>query len=155
MKGKFVWLAIAFALTLVHASWHPFPSYLQKCFAMGFSLSGVFYFSAGIFLGLYDASAVRTRPAALSIPFVMYAVWYFIPSSKWPTGWTSCSFPLFVMHMSIMPFFVAVLKRTPLGATQSEGVAVFIGATAASIGIALMLRRFFPRVNAFLFAGRS
>ena len=65
MKGKFVWLAIAFALTLVHASWHPFPSYLQKCFAMGFSLSGAFYFSAGIFLGLYDASVVRTRPAAL------------------------------------------------------------------------------------------
>ena len=91
----------------------------------------------------------------ISIPFVMYAVWYFIPSSKWPTGWTSCSFPLFVMHMSIIPFFVAVLKRTPLGATQLEGVAVFIGATAASIGIALMLRRFFPRVNAFLFAGRS
>lgn len=185
VKFKFMWLVVAFVLTLAHSSWHLFPTYLQRCFNLGFSLSGVFYFSTGIYLGLNNGVIVIRRRIAIlclifgvglllvktlceinginpfvslltiSIPFMLCAVWWLMPSVKWSSDLTSCSFPLFLLHVPIRSFFVVLLKHTPINHTQFESTMTFVGAVVTSFGIALVLRRFFPRVNVFLFAGRG
>ena len=183
-KGKFIWLACAFTLTLSHASWAPFPPYLQNCFSLGFSLSGVFYFSIGIFLGLSKSNTLsklafticaltgftllvcktmlsfnnvdlHVSLMTIAIPFLMYSVWYLTPSSKWPSAFTSSSFPIFLMHMPLIPYFSLPIKHSPLCGSQIGSLIIFLGASLSSVCIAVILRKYFPRINSFLFVGRS
>lgn len=184
-KGKLVWLACAFALTLTHASWKPFPTYLQECFLNGFSLSGVFYFSLGIYIGLSKARINSSKYLfviclsvgmtlvgmkilllvlqidphvcliTIAIPFMMYSVWYVMPTRKWPRMLTSCSFPVFLMHQPLLPYFYLPVKYSPLSGSQIGSVLIFSGALFLSICMAQILRSYFPRVNALLFWGRN
>lgn len=183
-KGKIIWLTCAFALTLSDSSWTLLPPSFHNFFYYGFSLSGAFYFSVGIFIGqskgmslskpffvfsalislaLLTAKTTLTYLSinphisltAIAIPFMIYTVWYLTPKSKWPSGLTSCSFPIFLMHMPLMPLFSLPIKYSPLAGSQVGSIIVFFGALLASMGIAVILRKHYPRINAFLFAGRS
>lgn len=57
--------------------------------------------------------------------------------------------------MPLIPFFDLPLKYSPLRDSQLRGILTYIVALASSICITLIIRRYFPRVNRFLFAGRS
>ena len=174
-KGKFVWLACAFALNLLQAS---------KCFSLGFSFWGVFYFSVGVFLGLSKANVpakpsfsvcaligvallvgktmlsfynvdIRVSLMTVAVPFLMYSVWYLTPSSKWSGAFTACAFPVYLMHLPLIAYFQFSINHSPLCDSQIGSVLVYLGASLSSVGIAIVVRKCFPRINGFLFAGRS
>ncbi len=182
-KGNLVWLAFAFALTVVHSSWPLLPPFFQAFGGHGFSLSGVFYFSTGIYIGLSKTMnlskahilicsmigvsllLVKTifssygigyhvNYLTIAIPFLLCAVWHLMPSSKWPSALTSCSFPIFLLHFLCIPIVSIPIKHSMLRGSQFGSVLIFLCATFLSICLASILRKF-PRINAFLFAGRS
>ena len=181
-----LWLLVAFSLTLFHRSTAlPVYSDLYYFFTFGFSLSGVFYFSLGMwirfvamprcnvrFLSVFSilvslsfliAKACLifqriTLPidlTTLSIPFMMYALWTLVPATKWPVWLTGSSFPIFLMHMPMIPYFALPVKYSFLKDTFTGNVLVLVCVTAIPIAITVCLQRRFPKLSRFLFAGRA
>ena len=180
------WLLVAFLLTLFHRStvW-PAYSDLHNVFDLGFSLSGVFYFSLGMwirsvamprcnarFLPVFSIlvslsfliaqafliSRRITLPAhltTLSIPFMMYALWTLVPAAKWPAWLTGSSFPIFLMHMPMVVYFGLPVKHSFLKDTVTGNVLVLVCVTVIPIAITVCLQRRFPKLSRFLFAGRT
>lgn len=184
VKGGLVWLACAFTLTLAHSSLQLLPEYMHKVFSLGFSLSGVFYFSVGIYIGLvrriefhrcyvigcsmvglllvvlkmfaaYFAIDTHINLITIAIPFLMYSLWFLIPSSKWASAITACSFPIYLIHRPVLKYISLPIKYSILHDSQIGSAIMFIGALILSICTILILRKRFPRINSFLFAGRS
>lgn len=181
LKGGVVWLVCAFLVSFLHMTLSPFPPFLQKSLEFGFSLSGVFYFSLGIYIGLSKAprcprwllvpcalgglgllviSVMASTKGGhdglvtLANPLLMYATWSLMPTSKWPKAVTSLSFPVFLLHVPILLYLAPFMKYTPLGGSQFESVVVFLGTLALSVLVIVVVKRF-PRINVLLFAGRS
>ena len=149
----------------------------------GISLSGIFYFSVGIYVKRYNV-AFRSTPLAyvcavygigcviaktfahahnttlpigvgsFTIPALMYATWHITPTKRLPVWFTSCSFSIFLLHCIFLGYAGIALKHTPLDDQTSKLVA-FIVAIIAPIILTNLLHRLFPRITAFLFAGRS
>lgn len=178
------WLTVAFAMNLANASGRILPDDVHGLLMLGFPLSGVFYFSLGIFIERFAVS-VRSRrllgvslvagigllslqtlvscggrsPSpvcqTLAIPFLLYALWHLTPEAPWPGWLTRCSFPIFLMHTSFIPYFFNPLKHTPLAGTAAASWLTYACVVASSVAFALSLKRFAPRLAAFLFAGRG
>ena len=189
--GK-VWLMMTFAIALIFASIRTPTELLPEgesepfwfgFFAYGISLSGIFYFSLGIYfrklnnrigkkstalLCLIAGAIIVTLNAFLSlnaircpfslgcisIPLLMYGTWYFMPSTKWPNWLTSCSFSIFLLHCILLGYCGIFLKHLHLN-DQLASTFSCIGAIIGSILITNLGNRFFPRLTHFLFAGRS
>jgi len=181
-----IWLMIAFVLTLFHRStqW-PCFSDLRKVFDLGFSLSGVFYFSLGIWLRthitdlhierrwsyicfvvsvlllslntvfVYHDLPTHVHLITIAIPFIMYSMWTVMPSAKWPTWFTASSFPLFLMHMPLIPYFSLPIKHTALAGTLEGGVIILLGSIVTPLIVVAILNKHYPKVSRLLFAGRS
>lgn len=47
----------------------------------------------------------------LFIPFLLYAVFYFMPDRAWPKWLTSCVFPIFLMHWLLLIYYTAIFKH--------------------------------------------
>lgn len=136
--GKW-WLALCFVMLLLL---NQVPDQdVKSFFKWSWSLSGLFYFSVGIFIkyreklftsgktaitaagvGLilltikiilfYNSMRFQTSLGHLVIPFLLYATWHFIPAVKIPDWLTACSFPIFVMHMIPFQYIGLISKRT-------------------------------------------
>ena len=180
------WLLTAFSLTLFHRStaWSAYPD-LHNFFDFWFSLSGVFYFSLGMWIRSVEMPRCNARLlsgfsillsvsfliakaclcfqritlpislTALSIPFMMYVLWTLVPAAKWPAWLTGSSFPVFLMHMPISTYFSLPVKYSLLKDTFTGNVLVLVCATAIPIAITVCLQRRFPKLSRFLFAGRA
>ena len=176
----YAWLAATFSLNLL-CNHIPNES-VYHFFSRGFSLSGVFYFSIGVFLqrfpvksggrkcivlcglvgiGLlalklvfvYHVWRFETCIGKLSLPFLMFSAWGVMTAFKLPQWLTSCSFPIFLMHTITIPYIGVAMKRIPIGPTIAAFVA-FGSSIAISIAAAVILRRFFPRFANVIFGGR-
>ena len=176
----YAWLAAAFALNLL-CDYIPSEP-VRHFFSRGFSLSGVFYFSVGVFLqrfpvkfggrtsivlcglvgiGLlvlklvfaYHAWQFEASIGKLSLPFLMFFTWGVMTTFKLPQWLTSCSFPIFLMHTIALAYLDIALKYAQIGKTTAAFFA-YGGSIVASIAMAEILRRFFPRFANVIFGGR-
>lgn len=96
------------------------------------------------------------RPVELTvimIPCVMYAVWHFMSPTKWPEWFTACSFPIYLLHELVKSYFVTAFKHLPVPELGAAFVS-FFGSIVGSITIAVLLRRYTPRLAGILFGGR-
>ena len=180
------WLIFAFIVTTVFSALPDDPEnrpFWSGFLRYGISLSGIFYFSVGIYLRRFN---VRVRPTPLALacavygvgilllrtfvrlrgmelsvgvdclllPALMYAVWHIIPSRQFPLWLTSCSFPIFLLHMIFLWVMGIVIKHCPIGIQAGKIVSCF-AAIVASIVLTNLLWKRFPRLANFLFAGRA
>ncbi len=185
-KFRLVWILLAFIVTSVFAALPDDPEnrpFWSGFLRYGISLSGVFYFSVGIYLRRFNV-AVRSTPLALAcavygvgilllrtfvrsrgmelplgvdclvLPALMYAVWHVMPSRPFPLWFTSCSFPIFLLHIIFLRVMGIVIKHCPIG-LQTGKVISCLAAIVASIVLTNLLRKRFPRLADFLFAGRA
>lgn len=186
------WLGVAFLVALIYNSiripteflpegehepfWSGFLSY-------GLSLSGIFYFSVGIYIRNLEKSFNNKRVACfcgimgmflicvksylywanircpisleyLSIPLLLYFVWCFMPMTKWPSWLTGCSFSIFLLHCILIGYCGVILKHLPVGAQISK-VITCCGAIIGSILITNIIRWASPAMAKIIFAGRS
>ena len=189
--GK-TWLSTTFIIAMVFASIRTPTELLPEgehepfwsgFFAYGISLSGMFYFSLGIYfrklknrisnkclavmclivgaiiVGFkavlsYKAICCPISLGSISIPLLMYGIWHFTPSAKWPNWFTSCSFSIFLLHCILLSYCGIFLKHLPLNA-QLVSTTSCIVAIVGSVIITNLCKHFFPRLTHFLFAGRS
>ena len=150
----------------------------------GASIASLFYFSAGIYIRWFKVS-VHSRPLAivcailgigslivqvivhaygkellygsmtyLRIPFLMYAVWYIMPSHPFPVWLTSSSFPIYVTHGILLPQ-VSCITRRCIANPQLECIARCLVVITCALVVINLLRKYFPRLTNFLFAGRG
>ena len=182
-KLGYGWLFFCFVINLLH-SHTPCPE-LKDFLNCGSSLSGLFYFSVGCFiqqhpkltttrntaigaaiigLGLlatkiifyYNTLKFQIALGKLSLPFLIYATWHFIPAKQWPRWLTSCSFPIFLMHVLFFPHIGIAFKHLHFGVEMPslQPTINFIVGFFGSIAIANLLRRLWPRLSHILFGGR-
>ena len=189
--GK-VWLSATFILAIVFASIRTPTDLLPEgesepfwsgFFAYGISLSGMFYFSLGVYfrklnnqisnkslavmclivgaiiVGFkaflsYKAICCPISLGSISIPLLMYGIWHFTPSTKWPNCFTSCSFSIFLLHCILLGYCGVFLKHLPQNAQLISAISCVV-AIVGSVIITNLGKHFFPRLTHFLFAGRS
>ena len=175
------WLLLVFAASLLV---YRVPNHSIRFFLdMGFSLSGLAYFSLGIYLRGKNMDTSRCCAALfalvgiflliakavlhfcgwrcsvvfgqLAIPFLLYASWHFIPVNTFPRWLTDCSFPIFLMHMLFQPYVELAVKRTLLHDIPFvEPSLKFIFSCVGSIAVASLLRKYWPATSRILFGGR-
>lgn len=63
----------------------------------------------------------------LLIPFLLYAVFYFMSDRAWPKWLTSCTFPIFLMHWLFLIYFTAISKRLQINGLIIDVVGLLIG----------------------------
>ena len=178
---RYVWLGGLF-LFLLAADNIPIEN-VREFFRMGYSAAGMFYFSIGVFIRRIGLSGKAPSQVAvlcgvvgflmvaarlvfvyygwrgammlgkISIPFLIYFTWHFMTARRIPDWLTACSFPIFLMHTVVFPYFAVVLKRLALGELAQAGV-MYVGGIVGSIVAAVMLRRFCPKVSSVVFGGR-
>lgn len=98
-----------------------------------------------------ELAAYRFYP--LAGPFMLYAIWHFVPSRVWPAGLTAMSFPIYVIHVPVIRQVSMALEKVPAVAPCADFV-LWTCTVALSIVLIALLRRLLPRVSAWLFAGR-
>lgn len=150
--------------------------------ARGISLMGIAYFSLGIYicikrihfwnktcalLALAVSIALLGMKTALHlggvklavdlqtlfIPFLLYAVFYFMPDRTWPKWLTSCAFPIFLIHWLFLIYFTAISKRLQINGLIIDVVGLLIGVIGSG-AVAIFLRRYCKRTAQILFGGR-
>ena len=180
------WLIFAFIVTTVFSALPDDPEnrpFWSGFLRFGISLSGIFYFSVGIYLQRFNVAVQSTTLAlactvygvgilllrtcvrlrgmelpvgvdSLLLPALMYAVWHIMPSRPFPLWLTSCSFPIFLLHMIFLIVVWRVFYHCPVGRQFGALISCF-AAIVASIVTANLLRKRHPRLADFLFAGRA
>lgn len=178
-KFKYFWFVGIFVLPhLVGRIW---PS-SSIFFVYWFSLSGLLYFSVGIFLqrhgvkhrlfysskfaglvGLLGLALlvvktisayyhVKSGVQSFLIPSLMYAFWHFMPARKLPDWLTACSFPIYLMHILFFPA-IEMLNLCG-GIPEIMSIEKFVIGFIGPIIVAVVLRKFMPKVALYLFGGR-
>lgn len=89
----------------------------------------------------------------LSLPFLIYFVWYFMPCARIPKWLTDCSFPIFLMHGIVLGYVSLCMKKCSISGLPSAFIHLFVGITFPII-VTLFMRRFAPKVVGALFGGR-
>ena len=176
------WLVFAFAFVLVqnhipNENWRQF-------FRMGYSASGIFYFSVGIMIGRRKFKMLGNKLALactvigitllitrmvfayhgwrgeiaigkLSLPFLIYAVWHYMSAARWPAWLTSCSFSIFLIHSIMLSYAgVAVKHLYTTEPSVNATMAQYCCGVALSIIAAVVMRRLAPKAAAIAFGGR-
>lgn len=185
-KFKLWWLIFTFIVATIF-SYIPVDTenspYWNGFFHYGLSLSGMFYFSVGIYIkrcniavsstalayasAVYGIGCVIAKTIAhahgsslpigvecLKLPALMYITWHIMPTQRLPIWFTSCSFSIYLLHIIILAYVGIALKQFPIG-TQTSKLIVCIVAIVVPIIMTNLLRKSSPRIAAFLFAGRS
>ncbi len=131
-------LAVFFCLSVIPGTQRATPDTSLFFWQGFFSLSGLFYFSLGLFLRHWAIRVTLSRvtasillaiaifcyalniwepwmganwlayPRFIAIPIALLAVWSLIPSCPWPRWLTSLSFPLFLVHFPIIDLYQTI-----------------------------------------------
>ena len=181
-RFKYIWLIVCFAAVLVH---NDMPGRnLDGFLCRGLSLPGLFYFSAGIYIRqikpIKTSNCIGTVSAALglsllvtkvilyfnglplqalcgklSIPFLLIAVWHFMPDFQLPPFLANCSFPIYVMHMVFFPFINLAIKTVDISTPSFLPATIRLIASFSFAVVATnLLRHFLPSISRILFGGR-
>lgn len=164
--------AVCYSLGVTHGP-------LGGFFHYGFSLLGMIFFATGFYVRTRSI-AFHSRTVAVAcwvigtvallvkvyfhqyadvadivfIPSFMYGVWYFMPSSRAPYQFVAWSFPLYLIHRLILPYFATVLKNVGWGSCFLALVSEYVISVILSLGVAFVLKVKFPKVSTILFGGR-
>ena len=151
-------------------------------FDFGISLIGVTYFSMGMMIKMNEyrgggkISAIIALLVSLVlliikavlnlngtkcaidlqtmfIPFLLYAVFYFMPDRAWPKWLTSCTFPIFLMHWLFLIYYTAIFKHIHMNGLVVDILGLLVG-VIGSVAVAIFLRRYCKRTAQILFGGR-
>lgn len=179
-RFKYWWLGLALLFSLVQN--HLPTENLREFFRMGYSAGGILYFSIGVFIQKFKPQPVSRNIAIwcgvvglgllvlklvfayngyrgeiaigkLTIPFLLYLVWRITPTCEWPRWLTACSFPIFLIHIILLSYFSIAFKHLPVPALGAEFIS-FFGSIVGSITMAVLLRRYTPKLASILFGGR-
>ncbi len=91
------------------------------------------------------------------IPTMLFLCWQWVPTNTWPKTITSCSFPIYLLHMFVLFPLHGIIKIIPSmwikegwgSYLLTWGLAVLI-----TLAIALFMRKYCAKLSAFLFGGR-
>ena len=149
-----------------------------------FSLEGLFYFSGGIYFyhhpiinfrrgGVCAIIALALTALKLiflvngfeqyssmcgevSIPFMLYVIWCLTPAKNLPRWLVDMSFPIYVMHVTILYGLNPILVRLLNVNEQPQICSLFrlCGGVLGSILVAHLLRRYCPRFARLAFGER-
>lgn len=144
------------------------------------SVSGLFYFSLGIFLSIkggvrirlrksvsaclvamgiggmaiYFEGLIRVNPLPILIPPMLLGVWLLMPERKWASYLVGMTFPIYVLHLFAMLFFAYTSRWTMWMNPVVHFVFRWAGMVVLPIVFASLLRRFMPRLSGVVFGGR-
>lgn len=147
-----------------------------------FSVTGLMYFSFGIYARINDLSYCSRKVAiiaigagillllingvftyyqvslklpfiAFAVPCLMYATWYFMPSNNLPAWLKGTSFPIYLMHMIFIGYWATFTKNVGLDGDIVKLI-VWPMAFVGCIILANLLRKISTSLFAFLFGGR-
>lgn len=104
-------------------------------------------------LALLPGDAGRWIPMAVAMPLLLAGTVPFAPTARWPRTLVALSFPIYVLHYFWVHAVAMVLKDRPY-ATLTVSALTYVLAVGLSVGVALALGRFLPRVAAALSGGR-
>ena len=144
----------------------PFQSFANDFWKFGFSISGIFYFSTGLFLRM---KSVRLHIAPIwgvlalalglalyflvdrmaSLPFLIVGVWGLTPGKRLPKVLTENAFPIYLMHM-----FVLLLFGTKMWTSPALAILVGCAGIVVTLGLAVITRKLSPRFSRIAFGGR-
>lgn len=175
------WLALPFALGILC---HVLPGHrIDMLFRYMFSLSGLFYFSCGIYLHSHHLPVLRTKQAVAgtlaflvgrfvlsakglgafvplleeaAIPFLLLVAWKLTPSMRLPRWLEGMSFPIYLMHMCAFACLSPVFRAVPRLNESPNACAVVRLAVGVCVPIvvALWLRWICPHLARLLFGDR-
>ena len=89
----------------------------------------------------------------MSVPFLIYFTWQIVPCKKWPVWLTWCSFPLFLMHAIAIGYTKSIFRHIcsdPL----LLAIVVFVVSVVGSCMVALLMRKYMPKLSSLVFGGR-
>lgn len=176
------WIGMSFLLLLGFKSGWFSVLHADSFFDFGISLIGVTYFSMGMMIKMNEyrgggkISAIIALLVSLvlliiktvlnlngtkcvidlqtlMVPFLLYAVFYFMSDRAWPKWLTSCTFPIFLMHWLFLIYFTAISKHLQINGLVIDVVGLLIG-VIGSVAVAIFLRRYCKRAAKILFGGR-
>lgn len=177
-----IWIVSLFACSLA-LSFAPNPElggysgFLQRCF----SVSGLMYFSIGMWLRLsdihfdsrkaaisalliglsllvvkivlaYEGISLKPSLLAFAIPSFIYATWHFMPTTALPKFLKGVSFPIYLIHWLLFCYWGVVVRNAELN--DLGKLVAWPLFFVGSIILAKVLSRIFPRFSAVLFGGR-
>lgn len=177
-----VWLGGLFVVSMaLHYAPAPelggWSGFLQRVCGIG----GLMYFSLGIFLrtrkinfssrivanvSLVIGASLLVLSAVLDhygithfvirsfdIPCLMYATWYYMPTTSLPVWLTGISFPIYLTHSLFISYWSIFSKNIGISEVVTKLIAWPL-ALIGSIILANFLKKRTPRVFSFLFGGR-
>ena len=180
--GRFGWLWLMSAFAFYMASGYIPDETCRDVFRGGFSSLGIFFFSAGVYIGMHGIPrlpraafflsgvagvallAVRllsvykgwhceSALSCLYLPLLVYFTWRVMPSTRLPAWLTSCAFPIFLMHSPALGY-VGGFIRYVVSDELGRRFAAWVLTIVVSIVVTVLLRRFAPRLSIVLFGGR-
>jgi len=180
VRFKVMWLVFTSGLLVIsdciQVLQHPVIEYFV-------SISGILYFSIGVWLAICGKQFTGTQKSAAyfgligiallclrvycawygmtierllltaSIPFMLYAVWFWIPTSRWLPWLTACAFPIYVMHPCWQQWVMILGRGIPPESELKAMIMLCVG-VGAPILTTLVLRWCTPRVANVVFGGR-
>ena len=183
VKGKgrgLAWLLAVFSVYVAIAPSPPPHGPNQKFLIYLFSLEGLFYFSAGMYLRMNSFALRIRREVAIpcifagftllalqvyfnveeyrlrtvAIPFLIVGVFGLVPGKEWPILLTSLSFPIYLIHkFVIFPFEHHHGFWLSFGNPCFGQIAFYCSIVLLSMAAALMFKRFSPKISAICFGG--
>lgn len=184
LTHRFGWGWIVFCLLLDIVMTCVLP--LEPFFGSNvFSLSGLMYFSLG-FLIRKRESMKATRNAAIALgvaglallglkmvfyanawgwqgpfgkfvcPCLLYTLWYFMPTKAIPDWLTTCSFPIYLMHILFFPYVGVALKYLHVDVSGGllGSIVCYIVGIVGSIVLTHVIRSYWPRCASIAYGGR-
>lgn len=148
---------------------------------LGVSIAGTFYFSLGMLirkmgwnktsrmwaigclgLGLeliiFNTALLYNGTPSIPlpyIPFVLYGIWHFMPTTPLPVVLRGCTFPIYLMHIIVFGYVGFVLSKLSIELDDTTR-----SVTLVAVGVIIpivfcnVLRKCCPRVARVLFCGR-
>lgn len=97
--------------------------------------------------------SIKPGLSSFSIPCLIYATWYFMPSTSLPEFLKGVSFPIYLMHSLFLGYWGIFVKNVGISDTLGKLIAWPLAFTG-SIILAKVIHKSSKRLSGILFGGR-
>ena len=88
-----------------------------------------------------------------TILLLVWSVWMSMPSCKLPEWLYQCAFPVFLMHVMVLPYVALAAEHAGIAGMPAAIAGLFFG-VAVPVAVAVVLRKYTPRFADVIFGGR-